>query len=155
MDHVAILRKSNFKAGDNILGDILSGRKTIESRWYVNKVAPWDRIFQGDVVYFKESGCSVKAKAYVDKVIQYKDLSSERAAEIVKKYGKLIAPNLPEDEFIVWAENYSNKRYCILIFLKDIVKIPPFEIDKKGFGSASAWLVVGDIEKVKKSEAGD
>ncbi len=149
MDHVAILRKSNFKKGDNILGDIIAGRKTIESRWYVHKVAPWNKIFAGDTVYFKESGCPVMAKAYVSKVLQYDNLHAEKIEEIIKDYGKQIAPNLPEEEFFLWAQNQVGKKYCILIFLEDVQKIPPFNIDKIGFGCASAWLVV-EIENVAK-----
>ena len=149
MDHVAILTKANFKKGDNILGDILSGRKTIESRWYVNKVAPWDKIFQGDTVYFKESGCPVTAKAYVSKVLQYDTLNPEKLAQIINKYGKQIDPDLSKEEFFTWAQSHSDKKYCILIFLCDVTKIPPFGINKKGFGSASAWLVVTDVNKIK------
>lgn len=149
MDHVAILRKSNFKQGDNILRDILSGRKTIESRWYVNKIAPWDKICAGDAVYFKESGCPVTAKAQVSKVLQYDNLDKAKALEIITKYGKQIAPNLLEEEFFLWAQNHSDKKYCILIFLEDVQKIAPFNINKSGFGSACAWLAVGNIDKLK------
>lgn len=149
MDHVEILRKTGF--GDHILADIVAGRKTIESRWYVNKVAPWDRIFAGDTIYFKESGRPATAKAYVSKVLQYDNLNPEKIKEIITKYGKHIAPNLPEEEFFVWAQNHTDKNYCILMFLEDVTKIPPFDIDKKGFGAASAWLVVGGIEKARVS----
>jgi len=146
VDHVAILRKASF--GDHILADIIAGRKTIESRWYVNKIAPWDRISQGDTVYFKESGCHVTARAHISKVLQYTNLTPETVAEIITKYGKHIAPNLPEEEFFVWAQNHSNKNYCILVFLEKVARVSPFDIDKKGFGSACAWLVVDDIRKI-------
>jgi len=149
VDHVAILRKSNFKKGDNILGDILTGRKTIESRWYVHKVAPWDRIFAGDTVYFKESGCPVTTKAYVSEVLQFDALTADKVRAIISDYGKQIAPNLPEEEFFLWAEVHMDKKYCILIFLEDVQKIQPFDINKTGFGSASAWLCVGNIDQVK------
>ena len=56
MDHVAILRKAKVSRGDNLLQDILDGTKTIESRWYVNKISPWDKIKSGDTVYLKEFG---------------------------------------------------------------------------------------------------
>lgn len=149
MDHIAILRKSNFKKSDNVLGDILAGRKTIESRWYVHKVAPWDKIFAGYIVYFKESGCPVTAKAYVSKVLQFDALTADKVHEIISDYGKQIAPNLPKEKFFLWVENHMDKKYCILIFLEDVRKIQPFDIDKTGFGSASAWLCVGNIDRVR------
>ena len=148
MDHVAILRKANIKKGDDLLGDILVGTKTIESRWYVNKVAPWGKIQAGDVVYFKESGRPVTAKAKVEKVLQFENLSESVVQEIIDKYGTKIAPGTSREEFLAWATEQKNKRYCILIFLKNVTKVEPFEINKKGFGISSAWLVVKDIAKL-------
>ena len=149
MDRVAILRKACFKKGEDILGDILAGRKTIESRWYVNKVAPWDNIHAGDTVYFKESSCPVTAKTRVGKVLQFDGLTAVSINEIVTSYGKLIDPNISEDEFTSWCNSHPEKRYCILVFLEHVEKIGPFEISKQGFGISSAWLVVGDINRVR------
>lgn len=51
MHHVAIMKPS-WK----LIPKILSGEKTIESRWYQTRRAPWNGIAAGDVVYFKDSG---------------------------------------------------------------------------------------------------
>ncbi|MCA9308568.1 hypothetical protein KC980_03575 [candidate division WWE3 bacterium] len=149
MDHVAILRKSKISKDDNLLQDILDGKKTIESRWYVNKIAPWNKICTGDTIYFKESGCSVTAKAVVSKVLQFEDLNEAIIQEISILYAKGIAPKLSILDFEKWALSAS-KRYCILAFLKDVVPVSAFDIDKMGFGISSAWLVVGDIKNVMK-----
>lgn len=151
MHHVAILRKANIKKGDNLLGEIISGTKTIESRWYVNKVAPWNKINVGDTVYFKESGCPVTAYASVSKVLQFEYLNKEIVNNIIEDYGKAIAPNTSKEEFLKWAEKQINKRYCILVFLENIKKIESFEIDKTGYGISSAWLVTEDINNLKKT----
>jgi len=150
MDHVAILRKANIKKDDDLLGDILSGRKTIESRWYANKIAPWDKIRAGDTVYLKESGRAVTAKAEVSKVLQYDNLNTEIKKGIVRKYGKQIAPSTSEDDFLAWLGKQKNKRYCILIFLANVTPVKPFEIDKTGYGNSSAWLVTDNIKKLRK-----
>ncbi len=149
MDHVAILRKANIKKDDNLLRDILNGIKTIESRWYVNKTAPWNQIFAGDVIYFKEAGCPVTAKATVTSVIQYAYLDDVIKEEIVTKYGKHIAPNTSKHAWDLWLNAQKKKKYCILIFLSSVEKIVPFDIDKRGYGVSSAWLCVGDINTVK------
>ena len=149
MDHIAILRKSKISKGDNLLQDILEGRKTVESRWYVNKVSPWNKIKSGDVVYFKESGGPVTVRASVEKVIQYEDLNEITIKNIISKYGKYIAPHTTPDDFLLWGRKQNKKRYCILIFLENAVKIEPFDIDKTSYGISSAWLAVGDISKVK------
>jgi hypothetical protein len=149
MDHVAILRKSRVSKGDDLLGDIMRGTKTIESRWYVNRIAPWDNIKKGDTVYFKESGSRVTSKATVIRVLQYKDLNKFKIESVLKKFGKKISPGSTEEELKKWAEKLTRKRYCILVFLKDVVEIKPFNIDKKGYGISSAWMCVGNINSVK------
>lgn len=69
---------------------ILSCEKTIESRWYVNRSAPWDRIAEGDTVYFKESGYPVRVIATVSRVLQYDNLNEEVYRNNFDKYGKAI-----------------------------------------------------------------
>lgn len=149
MDHIAILRKAKISANDNLLQDILDGTKTIESRWYANKIDPWDKVAAGDTIYLKESGCPVTAVAQVAKIIQYQNLDKKLLSEIIKAYGKQIAPNVGEKEFLAWGEEMTNKHYCILVFLKNARRIEPFNINKKGFGISSAWLCVGNIDRVR------
>lgn len=149
MDHVAILRKANISKGDNLLKDILKGTKTIESRWYVNRISPWDKIKKGDTVFFKESGSPVTAKANVTKVLQIINLNDHTIKEIIKNYGKAISPNTSSKQWSSWVTKQTKKRYCILIFLKDVEKVVPFNIDKTGYGISSAWLAVGSIDKIR------
>src|SRR6266403_2450646 len=125
MDHVAIMKKSW-----NMLPKILSGEKSIESRWYRTKRAPWDRIKKGDTVYFKNSGEAVRVKALVSDVLQFVITDSADAQAIIEKYGRKIC--LPDHTL---ASGKLLPRYCILIFLENPVAIKtPFHIDKTGFG---------------------
>ena len=140
MDHVAILRKSKISKGDDLLGDILKGIKTIESRWYVNKIDPWNKINKGDEVYFKESGCPITAKARVFKVLQFENLNRENIINILNEYGKAISPTSSNEQLEQWADKILNKRYCILVFLGNVEKIEPIYINKKGFGISCAWM---------------
>ena len=143
MDHVAILSKSR-----KLLPKILNGTKTIESRWYVNKIAPWDRIKTGDTVYFKNSGENVTAKAGVSKVLQYANLTEPKIQEILKEYGVRIG--IDPSEFNNRAKAKSqNKNYAILIFLRDVKSIKPLKINKTGFGASCAWMCVGNINNPK------
>lgn len=141
MDHIAIMKKSW-----NLIPMILDGTKTIESRWYKAKIAPWDRIKQGDTVYFKNSGEPVTAKAQVEKVLQFADLAQEKVKEIYELYGEAIGAK--RDEIARWVEDKVGKKYCILIFLTNAEKIEPFGIDKTGFGNAAAWICVDDVKKL-------
>lgn len=122
MDHLAIMNPKR-----KLIPKILSGQKTIESRWYMMKVAPWDKIHTGDTVYFKDAGHMVTASAIVAKVLQYDHYTDEDLHEILNMYADTIAFHSPLDEVYLWAKA---KKYCILIFLKHPKKITPFAIDK-------------------------
>ena len=51
------------------------------------------------------------------------------------------------------SEYIKNKRYCIVIHLKNPKKIKPFAIDKTGYGAMASWLITDDIEKIKPRQA--
>ena len=143
MDHVAIMNKS-WK----LIPKILDGRKKIESRWSVHKCSPWGRVNVGDKIYFKNSGESVFATATVDKVKSFSDLNYQKVSEIIHKYGGdggISVSNV--ENSINWARE---KRYCTLIYLNDPKEIKPFGVDKTGFGSGCAWIIVENIESIKK-----
>src|SRR5574342_351784 len=127
MDHVAIMKKE-WKLTEKIL----SGEKKIESRWYSNKSAPWNKINSGETVFFKDSGQPVTVKAEVEKVLQFNGLTPARVKEILDEYGGVDGINVSDvNKFY---ERFKDKRYCMLVFLKNPQKIEPFNISKKGFG---------------------
>ncbi len=126
MEHIAILRQPFFDM-------ILSGEKTIESRWSLNRVAPFERVKAGDVIWLKETSKDITARAIVKKVKFY-NLTKEKADEIKSKYGKEIGT----DKFEDW-ERYRNKKYLTLIWLKDIQKIEPITAPKS---HGAGWLII-------------
>ena len=128
---------------------ILMGQKKIESRWYKAKVAPWDRIKEGEVIYFKNSGEPVTLKAEVEKVLQFSNLTQDKVKGILTEYGEL--DGIENNQINDFYHFFKDKNYCMLIFLTNPQKVKPFNIDKTGFGMMSAWLMVDDIEKIKVS----
>ena len=140
MDHVAILDKKR-----KLLAKIISGEKTIESRWYKAKVTPWDRIKKGEIIYFKESGDPVSVRAKVAEVMQFY-LPQTNVSELLQKYGKEIC--FTEPDFSKKVEWCSERKYCILIRLKEVQQIEPFDIDKTGFGMMAAWMTLPDIHTI-------
>lgn len=142
MDHLAIMKKS-FK----LLDKIVSGEKTIESRWYTSKRAPWDKIKPGEWVYFKNSGESVTIRAKVAEIMQFSNLTPDKVRELSKRYLNAIGV---ENEYLdVFVNYYVDKKYCILIFLESVEKIKPFEIDKTGYGAMAAWISLENINDIK------
>lgn len=145
MHHLAIMRKDW-----RLLPKILSGEKRIESRWYMARYAPWGRIKPGDTVFFKDSGDPVTVRAEVEKVLQFENYSESQLRDILDRYagvGGICFVN-PKEEVFEWARK---RKYCILIFLKNPRSIPPFHINKQGFGNAVAWICVDDIGRIKGS----
>ena len=143
MDHIAILKKSR-----KLLQKIASGEKTVESRWYKFKRDPWNKIKKEEIIYFKDSGDPVSFKAEVENVLQFDNLNLKKVKEIINKYGKSIC--LSENKDREFWKYFDNKKYCILIFLKNVKKINKFNINKKGYGLMNAWICVENIRKIKR-----
>lgn len=143
MEHLAIMKKSW-----GLIPKILSGEKKIESRWYKTKHRPWDKIKPGDKVYFKDSGEPVSVKAEVSRVSQFFDLVPAKVKEILEKYGK--DGGLGIEDIPRFFEMFKDKKYCILIFLKNSEKLKkPFLINKKGYGTMSSWISIDNINEIK------
>lgn len=143
MEHVAILKKSW-----GLLEKILTGEKTVESRWYKTRHIPWDRIKAGDTVYFQNSGEPVSVRAKVTKVLQYQNLNPQKTRQILAEYAY---GDLGTEHMIPQIRKYViGKNYCLLVFFNNVEKIKPFRINKAGFGAMSAWSIVDNINKIKK-----
>jgi len=143
MHHVAIMQKSW-----GMIQQIAYGQKTIESRWYLNRSAPWDKIKTGDTVYFKNSGEPVGLQATVAKVLQFDQLTPEKVRSLLNEYGGRIG--IAPEDISRYYEQFKNKRYCLLIFLEDVQKIKPFNINKAGYGAMAAWITAPSIDVIKQ-----
>lgn len=138
MDHLAILAKER-----KLLAKIKTGEKTIESRWYKFRRTPYHHISKDDTIYFKDSGEPVTIKAEVAQVLFFADLDENKIKEIIQEYGERICLS-PS-----YVPKLIGKKYCILIFLKDVKSLLPFHINKKGYGIMSAWITLKDINSLK------
>lgn len=143
MDHIAIMRKS-WKLTEKLL----TGEKSIESRWYKARRAPWDRIKKGDAVYFKDSGCPVTLKARVRKVLQFSGLTQARVKELLRKYAR--ADGIEQKDIPAFFARFKDKQYCILVFLEHPERVRPFYVNKSGFGALASWIILNDVQKIKR-----
>ncbi len=128
MKHIAILRQPFFNM-------VMSGEKTIESRWSMNRVAPFNKVKVGDVIYLKETGKDVTASAKV-KQVNYYELTPQKVEEIRIKYGKEIGTDKLED----W-QSTLQKKYCTLIWLEDVKKIKPVKVPRS---NGAGWLLINE-----------
>ena len=126
MKHIAILRQPFFDL-------ILRGEKTIESRWSMNRIAPYGKVAVGDTILLKESGKAVTAQAKVGK-LQYFELTPDIVESIRIKYGKQIG--------MQYFTNYNeilHKKYCTLIWLEDVKQISPLNVPRS---NGAGWLIL-------------
>ncbi len=125
MFHVAILHKKYFNL-------ILSGKKTIESRFSFNKIAPYKKVKAGDVVYLKETGKNITAKAKVKKV-EFFELSPSVVENIRINFGNEIGVT----ESSAW-EATKQKKFGTLVWLEQVETIPEIMISRS---CGTAWFV--------------
>lgn len=82
----------------------------------------------------------------MEKVISFSDLTPKKVKIILNKYAD--DGGIEKHRIREFFELFKNKRYCLLIFLKNPTEIKPFKINKTGFGTMSAWLAIEDIRKI-------
>ena len=126
MKHIAIFQEPFYSF-------VINGKKSIESRWSNKKIAPFDKVKEGDILYIKKTGCNVTATAKV-KLVKYFFLTPEIAEDIKKVYGNEICTDYFDD----W-EKYKNKNYCTLIWLDNVKNVDEFMVKKS---NGAGWLVL-------------
>jgi ASC-1-like (ASCH) protein len=141
MIHLAI-----FKKEWGMVEKILAGKKSVESRWFRTKKAPWGRVKKGERVYLKNSGDDVCGVAEVKRVVQHEDLSRKTVQELLRKYYRRLG--IGESDLEKFYDYYKNKRYCVLIFLKNPERINSFAINKSGFGLMSSRICFDDVNQI-------
>ena len=128
MKHLAI-----FKGDGGEL--ILSGKKTMESRFSKRKNPPFGLISAGDLVYIKPSGKDPIGQFRVKKVIFFDGLEIGDIGEIREKYGKELAV----DE--AYWKGKEIARYGTLIFIGEVDPFitSPLKFPKKDL---RGWVVL-------------
>ncbi len=104
------------------LGMVLSGAKTVESRFSMNKSAPYDQAGAGDVLLWKRSSGPVVGWAVVTRAEFH--LLSEATWPEVRQHGRAIGVG-PE----FW-EAMRGKRYASLLFLGPTRPLQPIAVAK-------------------------
>lgn len=132
MKHLAIF------VGDYI-AKILTGEKTMESRFSAEKTLPYGAVKKGDEIYLKESGGLVVGRAVVDNVLYYENLNPEAIGKIRKEYNNELCA---DDEF--WQEK-AQAKYATLIFITKAEKfLAPLRIYKR---DRRSWVLLDQEKK--------
>lgn len=111
---------------------LLDGKKTIESRFSINRCPPFNSVSKGDILMIKKSGGPVLAICTIKERWYYR-LNAESWDEI-KQYQDALCAHDPE----FWADR-ADAGFATLILVDRIKQINPVEFNKK---DRRGWVVL-------------
>lgn len=107
-----------------LLGLVLEGPKTVESRFSRVRCAPWGEVHEGDLILLKEAGGPVCGMALVENV-SFFDLAHEPIGRIRECFGDRICAG---EDF--W-ELKQSSQYATILQIGRAVAVDPFDCDKR------------------------
>ena len=116
--HVAVMREPYLTL-------VLHGRKTVESRFSVNRVRPFEAVAVGDVLALKEQSGPVVGLAVVEHVAFY-ELDPLVWRTLQERYSKPLCAEDPD----FWLER-KRARYATLMRLRDTERVLPVMLAKR------------------------
>lgn len=127
------MRKSAIEA-------ILSGKKTIETRFSQRKIPPFGIISRGDLIFMKPPGAEIIGQFRVKRVIFFDGLDEIDIENIFNQYKELISEGNP-DEDQKYQQQKSHSSYASLIFIADSERFitSPIKVSKKDL---RGWMVL-------------
>lgn len=127
------------------LSYVMEGKKRIDSRFSTRRVAPYEKIAEGDIVLIKASGGPIKALSQVGKVWFYK-MGRDSWAKLKEKYAEALCAMDP----VFWEER-REATYATLLQLRVIKTIEPVFIKKR---DRRSWAVLRSTIGVNGLEIG-
>ncbi|HNP22619.1 MAG: ASCH domain-containing protein [Chitinophagaceae bacterium] len=124
---------------------LLSGKKTIESRFSLKKLPPFDKVKFGDIVFIKKSGGDVVGYFVAGKIEYYQSLNKAKFENLRKTYSKEIGSYVVAN---FW-ESKCKAKYVSLLKVSLISEITPIRIQKK---DRTAWCVLRAATNLQISE---
>jgi ASC-1-like (ASCH) protein len=117
---------------------VLEGEKTIESRYSINMIPPFNKVRKGDIVILKKSGGDVEAVFEAGEIRCFYLNCKQDLLSIKEKYNDRL---LIDDEF--WEEKRDAK-YATLVDIDSLLPLPKFRINKT---SRAGWVTIDTIER--------
>ena len=129
--HVVIIREP-------YLTRVLSGEKTVESRFLHIRAAPFGCVVPGDLLLLKRVGGPIVAEASAGAVREFADLSPARVLALIDAFREQLRLDA---DFVARAQT---ARYAVLIWLAELRALdmprPYAKRDRRG------WVVLTEVE---------
>lgn len=116
---------------------VLEGRKTVESRFSVNRHAPYEQVHSGDLILLKKSSGPICGICSVSNVWYYR-LDPSTWAEIEQHAAALCMDDSP-----FWSKK-RNASFATLMRLENVVSISELPVDKV---DPRSWVVLKDSKR--------
>jgi hypothetical protein len=127
--HLAVLTKP-------YLEKIITGQKTIESRFSKSRTPPFDRVQKDDIVFLKEVSGPIHAIALTSQVLFFGPLKPGEAEYIMESYQEGL--QLDSD----FQKSKQDSHYATLISLGRILPIKPIQLIKL---DRRPWVILKDV----------
>jgi len=114
---------------------LITGAKKVESRFSINRISPYGKIFAGDIVLVKKGGGPVVAIFVAGKVKFFSGLNVPKLKVVEEQYADLICSKV-DPEF--WHIR-ENSKFGTLIEVGLVKEIGPVTINKS---DRTAWSIV-------------
>lgn len=138
LDRINISRHTSFGIHlaifiEPYLKFILDGKKTVESRFSVNRIAPYEKVHKGDIIILKRSSGPVVGLCEVSDVWFYR-LDPKSWKDIKKEFTQSLCAQDPE----FWSTR-KHASYATLMKVKNVEEIKPIRWTKK---DRRGWIVL-------------
>lgn len=114
---------------------VLDGKKTVESRFSVNRCAPYQRVMDGDVLLLKRSGGPVLGLCQVAQVWSYR-LAPESWETLRRDFTEALCAQDPE----FWKRR-ERAAFATLMLVRHVRRIEPFLVPKQ---DRRGWVILQD-----------
>jgi hypothetical protein len=114
---------------------LLNGSKKIESRFSINKISPYGKIFTDDLVLVKKGGGPVVALFTAGTIKFFSGLNINKLKTIENQYSDKICSDADP---LFW-KNRENSKFATLIEVNMVKEVNPFIINKS---DRTAWSIV-------------
>ena len=114
------------------LQSMLVGAKNLESRFSMNRCAPYNKVEAGDIILLKASGGPIVGVCRAG-LTEFQQLDSDSIEEIRTQHSKALCAN--EDQF--W-DHKKQAKYCSLIALEHTRPVQPIPFVKR---DRRGWVV--------------
>lgn len=131
--HLAILTKEGIQR-------ILSGQKTVETRFSRHKIPPFNAVHTGDIVYIKEAGKDIIGQFTVKSVISFEALEEKDWQFIKSSYKEQLSLG-SEDLDSKFFQTHQAANFGTIIFISKVEQLITSPITFKK-SDRRAWVVL-------------